>query len=422
MLTAFTRSPYRPVVTHPVLRLLLPGFAVSCLGDGLALVAVVVLAQHLTSSASGVGLAVAASTLPGALGAMVFGRWLRRRPGAQVAGWDALLRTVMFSAIAASAGLGVLGVGGYVALLAISSLLHSWGSAGRYTLLAEVLPEQHRLPGNAVVSALSEIGTIAGPPSAGLIIAADHSPATVIALDAASFAVLALSYGIALRRTRDLDRATAPIERAVNDSRASSGGLRTILADHRLLGVLLLSVVFFAAFGPVYVALPTKLADPALLGVYYTAFGIGSLIGAAATGYLHRLRLSTTLLAVVLGFGLAMVPLALGAPTAVSLPAFAVAGAIWAPYTATSMALLQTRTTGDQRAGVLAANSAVLVTAVPVGTALGGPAVDRLGAQTTLAASTITIIAVGVGVAVARLAKRRFPSKARRGRGTGPAR
>jgi predicted MFS family arabinose efflux permease len=400
MLASITCSPYWPVVSHPVLRRLLPGFAVSYLGDGLALVAVVVLAQQLTPSASLVGLAVAASTLPGALGALVLGRWLRRRPGAQLAGWDALLRTVMFTAIAATAMAGVLDIARYIALLAGSSLLHAWGSAGRYTLLAEVLPEDRRLPGNAVLSALSEIGTIAGPPLAGLIIATGDSPSAVLALDAASFAVLAASYGLVGRRAR-----RGPAARAADRARSPAGnsGFRTLIADPRLLGVLLLSVVFFTAFGPVYVALPTELADPALLGAYYTAFGVGSLIGATATGYLHRLRPTTTLTGVVLGFGLAMLPLALGAPTAAALPAFALAGAIWAPYTATSMALLQTRTTDEHRAGVLAANSAVLVVAVPLGTGIGGPAVEHLGARTTLAISTVTIIALGVLVALTRL-------------------
>jgi MFS transporter, DHA3 family, macrolide efflux protein len=415
------RSPYRPVVCHPVLRVLLPGFAVSSLGDGLALVGIVVLAQRLTPSASLVGIAVAAATLPGALGALALGRWLRDRPGAQLAGWDALLRSLALAVVAAAGLAGVLGIGGYTVLLAVSSLLHTWGSAGRYTLLAQVLPAEHRLPGNAVLSALSEVGTIAGPPLAGLIIATTGRPAVVMALDAATFAVLAIAYGLARRRLRsastgldgappargsggpgDSDGLAGSGDSSGSGGPAGSGGLRVLLADRRLLGLLVLSFAFFAAFGPVYVALPTELADPFLLGAYYTAFGVGSLIGAAATGHLRRLRLTTTLLGVVLGFGLAMVPLALGAPVAVSLPAFAVAGAIWAPYTATSMALLQSSTGDEHRGSVLAANSAVLVVAVPLGTGLGGPSVEHVGARGTLAISTFVIIALGLLVALAK--------------------
>lgn len=405
MFSTIGKSPYWPVVSHPILRVLLPGFALSYLGDGLSLVAVVVLAQQLTPSPTLVGIAVAAAGLPGALGALALGRWLHHRAGAQIAGWDALLRTVVFAAIAIAAASGALGIGLYIVLLGVSSLMHAWGSAGRYTMMAEILLPDKRLSGNAVITALSEAGTLAGPPLAGLIIAATNSPAVVIALDAATFAVLAATYGLALRRMRGASLTPDPAQPTSHDQGATrdrSGGFRVLLANPRLLGLLLLSFVFFAAFGPVYVALPIGLDDPTTLGLYYTAFGIGALVGVAATGYLRRLSLGTVLVGIVLGFGAAMLPLGLGAPTAVALPAFALAGAIWAPYTATSMALLQNSTTDDQRTSVLAANSAVLVVSVPLGTALGGPAVQLVGAQNTLAGSAFIILVLGSIAAVSR--------------------
>lgn len=404
MFGAIRRSPYWPVVSNPTLRLLLPGFALSYLGDGLALVAIVVLAQQLTPNPVLVGIAVAASSLPGAVGALALGRWLRRRPGAQLAGWDALLRATVFAAIAAAAAYGDLGIGIYIVLLAVSSLMHAWGSAGRYTLMAEILPPDNRLSGNAVITALSEAGTIAGPPLAGLIIAASGTPATVIALDAATFAALATTYGLALRRMRAAgppDRATLPGPEAT--ARDRSGGFRILLANRRLLGLLALSFVFFAAFGPVYVALPIKLDDPTTLGLYYAAFSAGALAGVAATGYLRRLSLATVLIGIVLGFGVAMLPLGLGAPAVIALPAFALAGAIWAPYTATSMALLQNSTTDEHRTSVLAANSAVLIVAVPLGTAVGGLAIQLVGAQHTLTGSALITLALGVIALVSRI-------------------
>lgn len=407
MLGALRRSPYWPVVSNPVLRLLLPGFALSYLGDGLALVAIVVLAQQLTPNPVLVGVAVAASSLPGAVGALALGRWLRRRPGAQLAGWDALLRATVFAAIAAAAASGDLGVGVYIVLLAVSSLLHAWGTAGRYTLMADILPPDNRLSGNAVITALSEAGTLAGPPLAGLIIVASGTPATAIALDAATFAALAATYGLALRRMRAAatpDRTPPPGPEVT--ARDRSGGFRILLADRRLLGLLTLSFVFFTAFGPVYVALPIKLDDPTTLGLYYTAFSAGALAGVAATGYLRRLSLTTVLIGTVLGFGAAMLPLGLGAPTALALPAFALAGAIWAPYTATSMAVLQNSTTNEHRTSVLAANSAVLIVAVPLGTAVGGVAVALVGAQHTLTGSALITLALGMIALASRLQTR----------------
>jgi MFS transporter, DHA3 family, macrolide efflux protein len=89
-------SPYRPVLSHPVLRRVLPGFAVSAIGDGMALVAVTWMTLRLVHGQPGpwVGVALAAYTAPTAIGTLVFGRFLRGRDSLEVASWDAILRTV----------------------------------------------------------------------------------------------------------------------------------------------------------------------------------------------------------------------------------------------------------------------------------------------------------------------------------------
>jgi len=70
------------VLANRVFRRLILGFAVSYLGDGMSFVAVAWLAIELAPQATvalWVGGAVAAYTLPGVVGALVFGR--RLRPG-----------------------------------------------------------------------------------------------------------------------------------------------------------------------------------------------------------------------------------------------------------------------------------------------------------------------------------------------------
>ncbi len=76
-------SAYRPVLANRVFRRLILGFGVSYLGDGMSFVAVAWLAIELAPQATAglwVGGAVAAYTLPGVVGALVFGRRLRRVP------------------------------------------------------------------------------------------------------------------------------------------------------------------------------------------------------------------------------------------------------------------------------------------------------------------------------------------------------
>lgn len=98
-------GPYRPVLTHAVLRRVLPGIAVSALGDGMAVVAVSWLALHLgTGPGQGLWVAAAAAvyTLPGALGAVTLSRVLSGLPGLRLAGLDATLRMLTLGAIASS--------------------------------------------------------------------------------------------------------------------------------------------------------------------------------------------------------------------------------------------------------------------------------------------------------------------------------
>ena len=179
-----------------MLRRVLPGAAASALGDGMSAVAIAWLALRLAPPGSRglwVGAAVAAYSLPGAAGAVALRRWLAGRGGARLALVNAVLRAAALGLIGCLALAGLLGPPGYVALLAASSLLASWGFAGKYTLIAELLPAEHRVAGNTVFGLADQTSLMAGPALAG-VIAAAAGPAAVIAIDAASWLVLAVSY------------------------------------------------------------------------------------------------------------------------------------------------------------------------------------------------------------------------------------
>jgi DHA3 family macrolide efflux protein-like MFS transporter len=388
-------SPYWPVLSHPRLRRVLPGLTISAVGDGMSVVAIGWLALESAPDAQRgiwVAIAVAAYSLPSAVGGVLLGRFLAGRGGAQLAGWNAILRAAALGAIAIGYATGHLTVGGYVALLAVSSLLAAWGSAGRYTLIAELLPARHHLAANAVMTTIGEFATIVGPPLAGILIGATNV-GVVIAIDAISFAVLATTYRLAVP-------AAGPAETGA----PRTAGFAAITHDRTLLGLLALSFGFFFLFGPFYAAMPILVADDlhssaTVLAAYYTAFGIGAVAGGLVTGYLRRWRLWPTTVGIVCAFGAAMLPLGLGAPTTLALAGFTLAGAIWAPYTATSMALFQRGIPAERLAPVLAANGTVLVLAVPLGTVLGGPLVGALGARGTLLACAVATMALGATAA-----------------------
>jgi DHA3 family macrolide efflux protein-like MFS transporter len=421
-------SPYRPVLRHPVLRRVLPGIAISCLGDGMSAVAITWLALQLAPPdrrEMWVTLAVVAYALPGAFGAVAFNRPLAGRPGAQVAGWDATLRAVALGAIPVAYVLGALTTWLFVLLLAVSSLLYSWGSAGRYAMVADLLPAEHHVAANSLVGTLSEAATVVGPPLAGLLVSL-AGPASAIAVDAGTFAVLAVSYRSALAAQPATRGVPAP---GVAAAVAEPSGFRRLLRDRRLSGLLALSAGFFFLYGPVQVALPLLVVDhwhagAATLALAFAVFGAGSVFGGLLGGYLGRRPLWPIVVGIVAAWGAALVPVGLPIPRVAALASFALAGLIWAPFPATSTALFQRATPPGALSQVLAARGAVLVLAVPLGALCGGPLVATVGPAATLVACGLAILALGLAgaavLAVRRRATRRAATGGDRTRG-GPA-
>ncbi|MGW0605757.1 MFS transporter [Streptomyces sp. NPDC002640] len=400
---------YRPVLAHRPFRRLLPAFVASDFGDGMAIVTVPWLAVLLAPEGSRglyVGTAVAAYALPGALGALLLGRWMRRFPARRLLFTDAVLRASMLACVPLAWALGVLTPWLYVVLLAASSLLHAWGSAGKYALLATLLPPGQRLAANALVSASASAAMVFGPAAAGVLITVVH-PAWIIGIDALTFAVLAL--GAARVRPEAPGEPAAP-DPAADPVGGAGGKASAALALFRqrpeLLGILALTWFFYFLYGPVEVALPLHVTDDldqgaGLLGLYWTLFSVGAVLGGLAAGLLRRLPLWPTALGIVAGWGLILLPFGLGAPPAVTVACFALGGVIYGPFTALSFTLFQDRTPEAWLTTVLAVRAAALLASSPLGTALGGPLTAAFGPRAVLAGSGVaTLVLVAGAVAL----------------------
>ena len=442
-----------------MLRRVLPGAALSALGDGMSFVAIAWLAIRLAPESSRglwVGAAVAAYSLPGAAGAVLLRRWLRGRGGAGLVLVNAVLRAAALGLVACLAIAHLLDPVGYVGLLGVSSLLSAWGVAGKYTLIADLLPAEQRVAGNTVFGLADQLSLTIGPALAGVVTAL-AGPAVVIAVDAASWVVLAISYArIAPLATRaasapaplvppaapisaapsaaEISAAEAAVEPSAIPSAAEisaappdapepepdapepepdapepepgapepePGAWSVIRSSPVLPGLLALSFVFYLLYGPIEVALPVHVAtdlhgSAALLGTFWAVFGVGAVIGELSAPFLRRLPVWPTMTAIVLGWGLGLVPLGLDTPLWAALAAFFVAAIIWGPWMSLSMAVLQETSPPAALAQVIAARSSLLILASPLGTALGGPIVAGLGARGTLLASAVATIVLGL--------------------------
>ena len=413
-----------------MLRRVLPGAALSALGDGMSFVAIAWLAIRLAPESSRglwVGAAVAAYSLPGAAGAVLLRRWLRGRGGAGLVLVNAVLRAAALGLVACLAIAHLLDPVGYVGLLGVSSVLSAWGVAGKYTLIADLLPAEQRVAGNTVFGLADQLSLTIGPALAGVVTAL-AGPAVVIAVDAASWVVLAISYArIAPLATRAASApaplvppaalaSAAEISAAPSDApepesdapepepgapEPEPGAWAVIRSSPVLPGLLALSFVFYLLYGPIEVALPVHVAtdlhgSAALLGTFWAVFGVGAVIGELSAPFLRRLPVWPTMTAIVLGWGLGLVPLGLDTPLWAALAAFFVAAIIWGPWMSLSMAVLQETSPPAALAQVIAARSSLLILSSPLGTALGGPIVAALGARGTLLASAVATIVLGL--------------------------
>ncbi|WP_371496789.1 MFS transporter [Kitasatospora sp. NBC_00374] len=396
---------YRPALADRRFRRLLPALAASDLGDGMSTVAVAWLAVELAPpGAAGplIAAALVAYVLPGALGGVLLGRRLQPMPPQRLMRADALLRAVLLGCVPVGQALGLLHPAVFVALLAGSSLLHAWGGGARYALVARLLPAEHRLAANALLSTGVWVSTVVGPALAGLL-AGPLGPAGIIGLDAASFGLLALRAG----RTEVPDDAPAPTGTRLRD------GLRVLRARPELLGLTAVTWLFNLCYGPVEVALPLFVgeelrAGAGLLGAYWAVFGLGAVAGAVTVGALRRLPLRPVLLGIVAGHGVAMLSFGPHGPAAVSLAGFAAGGVVYGPYSALVSHLFQERTPQAWLTTVLALRGTVLLTAAPTGAALGGVLAGPLSPRQVLVGTGLAMVAVAAVAALVLV--RRAPS------------
>lgn len=386
-------SAYRPVLTDNRYSRLISASAVSFLGDGMALVGIPWLAIQLAKPDQGgvvAGLSLAAYSLPGAVGALALGRWFGSMSSQKLVVANTGLRALGLAAIAALAATDRLNTFTYIALLAASSLFSAWGNAGLYAIVSRLFADGRQLPANALLSVSQQISIIIGPAIAGIIL---------LELDgSAILAVNAISYLILLTTVARLE---LPQQLATTRRTGVMAGFRILAQRPHLVALLLVTAAFFFLYGPVEVGLPLYVAGSLagsgqLLGAFWTAFGVGAVIGGFAGGTLARAPRWPAVIAIIFGWGLTLLPFGMTNSTLATMTSFALGGLIYGPFPAFTISLFQQAADASELTSVLAARSAVTTTATPLGAALGGPLVALWGAADTLLYSGIATITLAV--------------------------
>jgi MFS family permease len=182
--------------------------------------------------------------------------------------------------------------------------------------------------------------------------------------------------------------------------------------------VLVVTLVYFLAYGPLEPALPVYSRDvldtgAGGYGLLWSAFGAGALVGLATVPVVRRLRPGLALAGNALAWGTALLPLLIVTGIAPAMLALAVGGLIWAPYVTLESSLLQRLVPAHLLGRVFGVRRAVSAAAVPLGAAGGGLLLDHVPSTAVIGASAVACMLAG-GAALCVPALRRLPARPRR--------
>ena len=397
---------YRPLMDSSGYRRLAIGDLVSSVGDGMSVVAIAWQALLLARPGSrgiAVGAALAAYIVPGIVTGLAFGRKLVRVPAKWLIVADALTRAGALGVAVVLAWSGRLNLPVFVGLLAVSSLGHVWGVAGRRSWVVDLVEEKDRLAANALLLTQQHLAYLLGPAVAGVLLGL-WSPAAAIAADVLTFIVLAAAVW------------PVPATPPPPTPARPRGALPTLVSYRRITALLAITSVFYFLYGPIEVALPLLVDGPlggnaGTLGWLWTAYGIGAVVGGLGTPLLRRLKLWIVVVGIVGGWGVGMVVLGAIASLPIAAAALFVSGIIFGPYAAVCATTLQREARPQDLPALSAAWASVVVAATPVGTAIGGPIVQRFGAETTALTSGLLTVALAVGAGAAAALARHSASR-----------
>jgi MFS family permease len=389
---------------------LLTAVGVSILGTRMSFLAVPWFVLVTSGSAQRTGVVAFAEMAPYVL-VQGFGGPLVDRLGA----WRVSVGTDLVAALAVGAvpllyAADRLGFGVLCALVAVAGMTRAAGDTSRNVMVPGVT-DAAQAPmerGAGLVDGVNRLAGLLGAPAAGVLIAVTSAPA-VLAVDAATFAVSAVVVALFVPRHAAPTPApdAGPVEGYLQQLREGFGYLR---ADRLLLGIgamVFVTNLLDQANGTVLTPSWVKevTGSSVTLGLLFGAFGVGAVAGNATLTWLApRLprRLTYAWCFVLCGAPryLAMAGLSVVSPVlAIALVSGFGAGGI-NPILG---AVEYERVPRHLQARVLGAVGALAWAGIPLGSLLGGFAVEHLGLRPTL-------VLAGVAYALATLAPFVFPA------------
>ncbi|MFD4510179.1 MFS transporter [Streptomyces sp. NPDC058457] len=299
-------------------QVLIAGTLFSRLGDTLASLGLVLHAAD-RDIRFGVTEVMLAELIPTVLAAPLIGTVVDRFSARAVCLWALLLQSLSLGAATA--------VGGFharVALVALSALAGVASVAAGFKMLPAVAGEEHTGRANSLLTAGLSVAGLVGPPLAGFLNSLWGTPA-LLAVDAASFLVLAGCTMLAVPKTVDVAIGRRPATRLADGYRA----LRDAPVVGTLMPALAASILAISIenVAGVYYLRDVVNGNDTVFGLILATWALGSVPGALLAGRAGWSdRHGQLIVTGILGMGLSLLLTGLIPVAAVIFPLFLIAG------------------------------------------------------------------------------------------------
>ena len=371
--------------------------AISTVGDQIFPIAATVAVLNAGGTAAQLGLILGARWLAVVIFALVGGVWADRIPRRTVMIAADVFRAAIVAAIALWPGGPPLGV------LALAVFAVGAGEAffrpAQTALIPSLLPADRLPQANGLVSISYRTAAVVGPGLGGLLVVGLGSTQLAFSANALAFCV-SMAFLLGIHEPARPARDGALGSSFVRDVRE---GLSEVRRHRWVAGTLLAaSLLLLLAVAPLTVLLPIigreQYGTDTVFAVSQVCFSLGGLVGALfAMTYRPRFvgSFSWLISLAYLGIPLALL---LGTPSWVLFVAYAVGGFSWEPFAVYWASALQTQIPAERLARVSSVDWMATFGLMPLGLALTGPIVARVGQDPVLVAAIASIVVLTLGV------------------------
>ncbi|MFB7509963.1 MFS transporter [Streptomyces broussonetiae] len=392
---------YAQALRNPRLAFFLCGVVISSAGDGMLITAIPLLALKIHGSlppAFAVSLAAAAPYVSSTCLAIPFSLGRLRIPPKVSLVSDCVVRCATLTALGLAAVGGVLAIGVLLGALVLGSCLRSMANAGTRLAALSLVPAHGRYAVNGLLATVKQFALYVAGPSLGGLVAALVSPEWALVIDGATFIPLLVAALLAIPRAP-----SAPTRSAATESGLKV--IRRLPVAWKLLVVVFLFNLFYM---PVEAALPLFVNGPLegssrALGVIWTLFGAGAILGALATNYLRSVPQRPLLMGIVAAWSFAMFGLASSRSVVTAAVVFFVAGLIYAPFTPVAYSYLNLFLSAKDEQPVTLLWSTVSALAAPLGLVAAGPLIYAIGGRGSIFLSAlVTLVLAAIALPFVR--------------------